>query len=302
MNRVLYNNAVLFLYVFIFLSSNQFFGQKIVFHDLKKPLNNEYEFSSMRIRNDSIFIVSESCNTMFICDMETKEILKQAPILKTKQNTDIEGFFLLKNKMFYTDESKPHSRIFFTELYSSTRLSPKYKQTFEPRQSGNFGTGLEGLEINSISDYVYAIREKNTKGDKSYIYCFNMKLKKDACKLNLDKTIKIEIPSGQRYSDLALSTDGKRLYLLRTKENHYFIDTINIEKNGRFKKENYKTTDLTSINISNAINEKAKEGYGSNLEGIATYKNSIYLISDNKFGSGNCNLEKDKTMLVEIKL
>ena len=288
------------IFVLYVILANNLFGQGVLFYELKKPLNNQYEFSSIRIRNDSIFLMSEGCKQLFVCDLESKELIDEITLKNQKDNVDIEGFCLFKDLIFYTDESD--NSIHIEALKSKKEINLSFQQQFEVSQNKNRNTGLEGIEINESGNYLYVLREKNSNGDKSYIYCFNMKHDKRSYHLSFEKRIEIELPYGQRYSDLTLSSDKRRLYLIRSTKGKYFIDTINLNEGSRFEHNYYKTSDLISINISSIVNDKEEEGFSSNIEGITAYGNSIFLVSDNKFGNGNCDMEGDKTMLIEIKL
>jgi hypothetical protein len=200
----------------------------------------------------------------------------------------------------YTDETD--NSIYVESLQGPNNKKMVFKKFRKPPQNSSKSKGLEGLEINGDKNYLYALREKNTAGNESYIYCFSMTYKDNVYIFTLEKQIKIELHFGQRYTDLTLSADKKRLYLLRSKKAAYYIDTIPLDENGVFTSEVYDSVDLTSIDISTAINSQYKKGFNTNLEGIVAYKNSLFLVSDNKFGNGNCSKKGDKTLLVEIKL
>lgn len=288
------------LYILFLLFTNSIFCQEVTFHELESTLNYQYEFSSLKVRNDSILLMSEGCKQLFICDLKSKKVINSIPITNPKTDVDIEGFCLFQDVIFYTDESD--NSIHLEGLTEKNNQKISFQEPFNVYQSHNKDKGLEGVEINAKGDYLYVLREKNSAGNKSYIYCFNVTFKNETYHLNLDKRIEIELYGGQRYSDLTLSSDQKRIYLIRSTKGKYYIDTIVLNEQGKFDATNYKSSKLTSINLSSIISSKDAEDYSSNVEGIATYGNSIFLISDNKFGDGYCDVKGDKTMLVEIKL
>lgn len=300
--------------LFLIILSNNVLGQEVIFHELDSKLNKRYEFSSIRIRKDSIFLMPENYNKLFICDLNspnTKKKIGSIDIEYSNSKQEKEGTAIFKNLLFFTDETD--NTIHLEEL--NTNVQWKINPKFTRQQCDEGKCGFEGIEISADGDYLYVLREKSSKRDKiSYIYCFNIKydFDKKICSLKLDKKIEIILPNKkQRYSDLTLSGDMKSIYLIRSEPKKYYIDNIRLNQEGKFDRLLYKSKNLEFKNISSDLNKKWNEGYNNNIEGITVYKNSIFLVSDNCMGKGgkgnkcyykNPNPPLRKTMLIEIKL
>jgi hypothetical protein len=292
------------IYFFCILFSNYLLSQEIIFHELEDPLNNEYEFSSIRIRNNSIFLMSEGCKKLFVLNLETKKEIQTINIKTIEEYPQIESFSLYKNLLFFSDESD--NSIYWKNI-NSKKNAKSLGNVYFKNEKHSTKQGLEGLDINENNNYLYALIEKSSNGKNSYIYCYDIEFKNKEVKLIRDKKrIEIKLPEGQRYSDLSLSSDKKKLYLIRSDKGKYFIDTINLNDEGKLKKSSYDSEKLTSINISKDLNKKWSKGYSNNIEGISVNGNSIFLISDNCMGEEkdcDCETKSDrKTLLVEIKI
>lgn len=302
---------------FLIFFINYAFSQELIYHELDSTLHKRYQFSSIRIVNDSIFLIPESSREIIILDYLTKKFKDFIKIKYKRKEQEKEGFAILNNLIFFSDEYNKNS-IHLEDLSSNRewKIVCEEKEC-SPSQNYRGDFGLEGIEINKKGNYLYVLQEKyldiiSNNKRLSKIYCFNISFKNFVCYLNLDKTIEITHPNKyQRYTDLTLSEDQNRLYLIRsefnnyTKKGKYFIDTIDLKN---IKCENEKVSieskDLTSIDLTSELNKKGKE-YDNNIEGITAYKNSLFLVSDNCHGRGDqCKTTEapdKRTMLLEIK-
>lgn len=290
-----YLSALLVLLLFNFSQS-----QNIKSFQLDSILNKPYEFSSIAIQNDTIFIVTENCNTVFYLDKKSKHVIGQQSFMLETPNSDIEGMSIFKNFMFISDESD--NSIAVIDLKRNEELPVTFGLT-NKAQNLNHDFGFEGIEINAEGNYVYLLKEMNKKFE-SEIYGFHLNKTNDGFYLKLDRITTIAIGRKYRYADLALSPDESKLYLLRSKIGGYYIDTLPLENNKLPEKSTLNFKELVSLDISNQINNYSQQGYSSNLEGLTVYENSLFLISDNYHGRDNtCDdpVSKIKTLMVELK-
>jgi hypothetical protein len=161
---------------------------------------------------------------------------------------------------------------------------------------------MEGIAVNQDQKLIYILRERN--GNKqSEIY--TLKIIKKRLFEQQHKFIVNHANNNWRYSDIYYDQDDQILYGLRSFYNHNtpetakcYVDEITMDKNG-FPKEPIIQHNDESLNDS-IIQNRCK--YVSNLEGIYKKGDKIYLVSDNRHGSKNCNPSPTKTMFIEYKL
>ncbi|GLB52390.1 hypothetical protein NBRC110019_14300 [Neptunitalea chrysea] len=273
------------------------FSQDVQLQILDNELNKPFEFSSLAIRNDTIFLPTENCKTIFYVDKITKKVIGK-DYFEVLGKSDLEGITVFKNYIFVADEED--NNIQFINI--TTKAITKLKiHDIDSNQNTNHDFGLEGIKMNKKGTYLYVLKELN-KNYESEIYCFNVTFKNNLFFLALDKKIVIRLDRSHRYTDLALSEDETKLYLLRSKIGGYYIDHIDITN----LKSTFYFKDLATIDISKSVNTYSKLGYNSNMEGLAVDGNSLYLISDNYNGRDNtCDdpvNEKSKTLFLEVKL
>jgi hypothetical protein len=60
------------------------YSQEIIVHKLENKLNKQYEFSSLRIKNDIIYLMSESCKQLFLLDLKTKKVIDSIQLKNPK--------------------------------------------------------------------------------------------------------------------------------------------------------------------------------------------------------------------------
>lgn len=277
------------------------FGQQIELHPLEDTLNRPLEFSAMDIKHDSIFLLTENCSTLFFLNKETYKILGETSF-KAADHSDLEGLSIHNNNAFITDEET--NSLFYLNLKTDA-LTEIAAPGINKEQNLNHDFGLEGVEVNKTGDMLYILKELDKKLE-SIVYCYRINHENGSVNISLSKTVTIKLDRKYRYSDLALSADGKNLYMLRTRIGGYYIDIVPLNSEEVPDKPTYHFNDFTTIDISSQTNDFAKQGYSSNLEGIAVDEDdSIYIISDNYNGRDNhCDdvVSHKKTLLIKVTL
>ncbi|GLB49263.1 esterase-like activity of phytase family protein [Neptunitalea lumnitzerae] len=272
-------------------------AQDIQLHVLDSILNKPYEFSALDIRNDTIFLVTENCNTIFYVNQKTKKVIQKDYYQDLGEDSDLEGISIYKHYIFLADEHD--NSIKYIDMNTKTVTNLLLSHVNEV-QNKNHDFGLEGICVSKTGEQLYILKELNKKFE-SEIYCYNLILADNHFFLAYDKTITVQLDRQHRYTDLQVSEDGKKIYLLRSKIGNYNIDTVTLQDN----KLSYNFVNLPTIDITKAVDTYKKLGYSSNMEGLTINGNSFFVISDNFSGRNNhCDDPvnfKSKTLLLEVK-
>ncbi|GAA4840763.1 esterase-like activity of phytase family protein [Algivirga pacifica] len=276
-------------------------AQEVLFSELPPALHQQYELSAMDSRDDTLYIMSENCATVFkyYPDTETLTIL---PLTLSDQEYDIEGIALYQQYLFFSNEAS--NTIHLLDLHTGKELPLDVDSSFGPCQDFKRGKGIEGLEIDEKRGILYALRESNFWFSEASLYCFQIEWKNGQCTLSLladHEEFLLQLPDGERYTDMALMPNSNELYLFRSKRGTYGMDILPLAQiNGLPTQEELSRADFRQHNFSAAINTQGEKGYNTNVEGIAPIGDILYLISDNVFGEGDCGEEGSKPVFGKI--
>lgn len=282
----------------------------IRFIELPEAFNTEYEISGMVGHNDTLYFVSEREKVILVASQSGYNLISTIDLTKPIQhfNTlnpedeinvhkiEMEGMTWYNNNLLLVDEG--NTTIYTYNLKNNTIniIEPELDLSEFQRN-----LGMEGIAVNPNQKLIYILRERN--GNKqSEIY--TLKIAEET--LHYQQKFTINLASNNwRYSDIYYDEDDNMLYGLRSfydrsapDKAKCYVDEISIDRNGLPQQPIIQHNDET---LNDSIIQNRCE-YVSNLEGIYKTGDIIYLVSDNRRGSKNCNPTPIKTMFIEYKL
>lgn len=299
---------LIFLIISLFTKAQE---HNIQFIDLPQAFNSELEISGLVGHNDTLFFISEREKVVLVVNRNTYKLLSTIsltePILdynsRNPENEinirtiEMEGITWHNNNLLFVDEG--NTALYLFKLRTNTI---EKMQTDINLSEFTGSRGMEGIAINIAQKLVYILRERNGN-NQTEIYTF--KMVNDNFLKYLQKFTIDHDSNNWRYSDLYFDLDEKMLYGLRSFYNHNSpesakcsVDQIPVDTKGfphqpiRFHNDE---------NLNDSIIQNRCE-YVSNLEGIYKTGKKIYLVSDNRRGSKNCNPNPVKTMFIEYTL
>lgn len=283
--------------------NSQPINYKLTQLDLKAKLNEQYpfQFSSIVIKNDSIILVAEKCNRIYILNKKTLDVISVInDLVFPEAKVSIEGVVLYKDRyLFLLDEDN-------TTIYSYDLKDPKsnIKRIINDKSLKGNKYKLEGIAINEKKSICYVLHE-----DESKIYLFD--IGKDNQLTKRKGVNPISLPKGNitwtRNTDLFY--ENNQLYVLSTTYGDgkpdklkYGISLFSIIGDSTLTYQN--TIELI---FPESFNYYKSGGYNTNLEGFAKNGKSFYIISDNEMSNmDNCDItiegENPLTLLLKLKL
>jgi hypothetical protein len=283
----------------------------IRFIELPDVFNTEYEISGMVGNNDTLYFVSERENVILVVNELDYHLISTIDLTKSIQNfnalnpddeinirkIEMEGMTWYNQNLLLVDEG--NTTIYAYNIKNNTikKLETELDLTEFQRS-----LGMEGIAVNPDQKLIYILRERN--GHKqSEIY--TLKISNNGFLKQQHKFTVDHASNHWRHSDIYYDQDDHILYGLRSFYNHdtpetakCYVDEISIDKNGYPQQPIVQHNDelLNDLIIQNRCE------YVSNLEGIYKNGDKLYLVSDNRRGSKNCNPTPIKTMFIEYKL
>ena len=270
---------------------------------LPASLNKQVCISGMKYYDNSLFLVSERCPSIFAIDPQTGNISKTIS-LQVPQEFEMEGMTSYKDKLYLVSEN-------IAAVYQVNIPTGDVKQIETsiplPPKSVD-GDGMEGIAANEKNNKFYLLRERNENMSMSQLYTFSIEQGKNSSLFSLkyESTIELPLENPQwRYSDICVDSANSRLLCLKSyskgKLRQQFLESIAIDSNGKLIAETL--LNIPVENFSHASYMYKNENYSMNLEGI-TIDNAgtIFIVSDNTSGKAKCDLPaKEKTILLQLK-
>lgn len=297
---ILRQGKLYFLLISILFNSH--LNAQVLVIRLDNLFNDAVEISSISVKNHQIILTTEKCKQLFYIDMNgnIQNIISLPKNVISDKEVEIEGVSLAKNYFLLTDEK--NAKIYAYHFYDSNITEVKTDYDL----SGDTGSqGMEGIAVDTIANICYVLKERNGNS-QSVIHVFKINEQNSVFSLSFIKNIYIVQPDNSwRYSDLCFNAKNKYLYCLKTKGGFYQIDTISTTALSQPEDLFIKLSDRKLfMDISAEINKYGRDGYNTNMEGIALNNDKIYLVSDNaQENSANCNAPgQGKTLLVQIRL
>lgn len=283
----------------------------IRFIELPDEFNTEYEVSGMVGSNDTLYFVSERKNIILVVNQLDYHLISTIDLTEPIQNfnarnpddeinirkIEMEGMTWYNQNLLLVDEG--NTTIYAYNLKSNTIKKLKTDLDLSEFQRS---LGMEGIAANPGHRLIYILRERN--GNKqSEIY--TLKIIKEGLLEQQNKFTINHASNNWRYSDIYYDQNDQILYGLRSFYDHdapetakCYVDEITMDKNGFPQQPIIQYNDET---LNGQIIQNRCE-YVSNLEGIYKNGDKIYLVSDNRRGSKNCDPTPFKTMFIEYKL
>ncbi|MET3127438.1 hypothetical protein ABID42_002553 [Arcicella rosea] len=266
--------------------NSQQINYKLTQLDLKAKLNEQqypFQFSSIVIKNDSIILVAEKCNRIYILNKKTLDVISVInDLVFPKDKVSIEGVVLYKNRyLFLLDENN-------TAIYSYDLKDQKsnIKRIDDKSLKGN-KYKLEGIAINEKDSICYVLHE-----DKSKIYLFD--IGKDNQLKKRERINSINLPKDNipwtRNTDLYY--EKNQLYVLSTNYKKKQTDTLKYGISLFSIGGDYTLTYQNTIELifPESFDYYRLERYSTNLEGLVKDSNLFYVISDNA-DRDNCDTQ-----------
>ncbi|MEA5428481.1 hypothetical protein [Arcicella lustrica] len=257
--------------------NSQQINYKLTQLDLKAKLNEQqypFQFSSIVIKNDSIILVAEKCNRIYILNKKTLDVISVInDLVFPKDKVSIEGVVLYKNRyLFLLDENN-------TAIYSYDLKDQKsnIKRIDDNSLEGN-QYKLEGIAINEKDSICYVLHE-----DKLKIYLFD--IGKDNQLKKRERINSINLPkdniSWTRNTDLVY--ENNQLYVLSTTYGDGKPDKLKYGISLFSIGGDYTLTYQNTIELifPESFDYYRLERYSTNLEGLVKDSNLFYVISDN---------------------
>ena len=273
--------------------------------NLKLPadLNKQVCISGMKYYNNSLYLVSERCPSIFSIDPQTGNINNTIKI-QVPQEFEMEGMTSYNDKLYLVSENI--AGIYQVNISTGDLKQIETSITLPPKSID--GDGMEGIAANEKNNKFYLLRERNENMSMSQLYTFNIEQGKDSSLFSLkyESTIELPLENPQwRYSDICVDAANSRLLCLKSyskgKLRQQFLESIAIDSNGKLMAETL--LNIPVENFSHASYMYKNENYSMNLEGI-TIDNAgtIFIVSDNTSGKAKCDLPaKEKTILLQLK-
>ncbi len=304
----------IFITIWIFFTITQITSAQkhnIQLIELPQAFNSELEISGLVGHNDSLYFISEREKIVFVVNRKNyslhSTISLTQPILHYNslnpeneiniRTIEMEGITWHNGNLLLVDEG--NTALYLFQLRNNTI---EKMQTDINLSEFTGSRGMEGIAINTTQKLVYILRERNGN-NQTEIYTFKIV---EENLLNYLQKFTIDHDSNNwRYSDIYFDQDENMLYGLRSFYNHSlpetakcYVDQIPVNATG-FPHQPVLFHNDETLNDS-IIQNRCK--YVSNLEGIYKTVKKIYLVSDNRHGSKNCNPKPVKTMFIEYIL
>jgi len=277
--------------------------------ELTNEFDTEIEISGMVGHNNTLYLVSEREEIVFLLNKRDYSLIKSIDLTKAiinfnSKNTEneinirgieMEGITWYNNNLYFVDEGNTSIYKYQLKERTISRLTTNLDlSTF----TGSLG--MEGIAVNPNKKLIYILRERNGN-NQSEIYTLNISndlfLSYDSARYIINHPNK-----NWRYSDIYYDSEENMIYGLRSyyerkvpEAAKCFIDKIPVNANGTINKpvEFSKDESLSEEVIKNRCM------YVSNLEGLYKAHGKILIVSDNARGTKECNSKPVKTMFVE---
>lgn len=293
----------------VFISTVTTAQYSINLYTTTPQLANRISISGIAILNNKLYMAAERCKKLFVADLSTHQIVDTIQLIST-DTLEIEGIAEYNKQLYCVSET--NSKTYHINLITGKLTPQSYELDFSKLLGPFKGDGLEGIAINTPSNLLYVLLERNSTKDYAQIYTFEYNLTSavDALQLNFRNSFSLKLDSVEmRYSDFCYDAATNNLLLLKSfyknKIGRYSVETLALDNDGMPKGLPAVAENLNPIFFTQVIRSYENLGFDSNLEGIAIdEKGVIYITSDNAMGEANCepNAEKPskKTLVIEL--
>jgi uncharacterized protein YjiK len=291
------NVIVLFLGLISFGLS----AQQIQFLDLPSFFDREFEISGLTGNEDNLFLAAERCAKIFVVkkeDMTHVETI-HLNIDETQGSIEIEGISIYKDFLLITDEK--NGKLFSFNL--KTKSLREIKSIGKDLSSFTRNYGMEGIAVDEKSKIVYLLREKNAN-QQSEIHSFSISEKEGLLNLNYrNETLIQHENANYRYSGLSINKNNKRLLCLKSYyiKDHPELDKLEIDYISIDSLTNAKANSNMLISLTKEV-YFMRDSFATNLEGIYSDNESIFVTSDNGEGEKDCSQKSRGTIMMKVKM
>lgn len=280
--------------------SFEFNAQQIQFLELPPFFDREFEISGLTGNEHNLYLAAERCAKIFVINKEDLTYIETIHLnLDAIPNgIEIEGICIFKDFLLLTDEKNG--------TILSFNLSTEKLVTLEPNgidlSSFKGSYGIEGIAVDEKSKVVYVLREKN-KNFQSEIHAFSISEQDKGLQLKYKNQILVQHENAKwRYTGLSIDSKSKRLLCLKSYyvKNQPILCKREIEYIVLDSLANKNPYPKPLVSLSKEI-YNMRNSFATNIEGIYSDDESIFITSDNGIGIKDCSQISMKTMLIRVK-
>lgn len=275
-------------------------AQQIQFLDLPSFFDREFEISGLTGNEKNLFLAAERCAKIFVIKKEDLTHIEtiHLNIDDMPNGVEIEGLSLFKDFLLLIDEK--NGKIFSFNLKTKKLITLKPNGIDLSLFKGRYG--IEGIAVDEESKVLYLLREKNEKL-QSEIHAFSMSEKDGSLNLKYrNQTLVQHEDEKWRYTGLSIDYENNKLLCLKS---YYVKGQPHLDK-----------TEIDHISIDSLSNKNSKSNmllsltkevyfmrnsFATNIEGIYSDNESIFVTSDNGEGKKDCSQKSMKTIMIRVK-
>jgi hypothetical protein len=230
----------------------------------KLGLKYAYQFSSLAVLGDTLFLTAEKCQTVYMVHKTSLHLIGTFPLPNT---ASVEGVSLIRGRyLMMLDEDR--ISVFLYDLYLRKKIEIGNSRILGTSNSGK----LEGIAFDEDSNVCFVLHETGMS-------IATFRLVKDSALIPDSGYAMIPTCKGwDRATDLLFHNGA--LYVLKTKaRTKYRIDKIPVWSGGVLNMEGTREF----ANLDNCT--KFGSHLSTNLEGMTVVDDNMYVISDNEESS-----------------
>lgn len=275
-------------------------AQKIQFLDLPSFFEREFEISGLTGNENNLFLAAERCAKIFVIKKDDMTHVQTIHIdsKDIPNGIEIEGLSFFNDFLLLTDEKNGIIFSFNLKTKKLIALEPNGKDlsSFKGRY------GIEGIAIDEELKVLYLLREKNEKF-QSEIHSFSISEKDGSLNLNYrNRTLVQHENEKWRYTGLSIDYENKRLLCLKS---YYVKDQPHLDKREiDFISFDSLANKNTNSNMLLSLTKEIyfmRHSFATNIEGVYSDNESIYVTSDNGEGEKDCSQKSSKTTMIRVK-
>ena len=287
--------------LFLGLTSFGINAQQIQFLDLPSLFDREFEISGLTGNEDNLFLAAERCAKIFVVNKQNRMHIETINLNQDDlpDGIEIEGLSLYKDFLLITDEKNGNIFSYNLKTEKLSEIEPVGKDLSSFKGS----YGMEGIAVDVKSKIVYVLRERN-KNHQSEIHSFSISEKQGALHLKYRNQTLIQHENKHwRYAGVSIDSENKRLLCLKS----YYVGHASSSNKREIE---YISFDALTHNTANpnmliSLSKEvyaARDTYATNVEGIYSDCESIFVTSDNGEGKKDCSQKSSKTTMIKVKM
>lgn len=276
-------------------------AQQPQFLDLPSFFDREFEISGLTGNENNLFLAAERCGKIFVIKKEDMSHVKtiHLNIDLLPGGIEIEGLTIYKDFLLIADEKNGKLFSYHLKTNNLVEIEPNGKELSSFK--GKYG--MEGIAVDEESKTVYVLRERNEKC-QSEIHTFSISEKEGLLHLKYKNQTLIQHDNEKwRYTGVSIDPKNRRLLCLKS---YYVKDSPLLDK----REIDYILFDALASTTSNSnmLLSLTKEIYfmrnsfATNIEGIYSDNESIFITSDNGEGEKDCSQKSSKTTMIKVKM